>query len=240
MERQHTEYFLRSCTKASCSYKPVIEENKIHSGGGRLLGQKRDKLQRKKCQACSFSLPTIAQASRTAGVVGSAELMGEVAKGKVGEMSIGEKHHQFKTRLSLHTTETSLTSIHGYPKERGEKQSLHSHATEQLKPHSLRSLRAARYLIHHVRTRRKIELENKLSDSAYACQHCLPGMPAEKLIGWSMRILKKPLIEVIASNALAVRPETRDLVIILNNYYLHYGLVMRTSGLIDTLQLLKK
>ena len=166
--------------------------------------------------------------------------MGEVAKGKVGEMSIGEKHHQFKTRLSLYITETSLPSIHGYPKEKSEKQSLHSHATEQLKLHSLRSLRTARYLIHHVRTRRKIELENKLSGSAHARQHCLPEMSAEKLIGWSMRILKKLLIEVIASNTLAVKSETHDLVIILNNYYLHSGLAMRTSGLIDTPQLLKK
>ena len=128
------------------------------------------------CQACSFSLSTIAQASRTAGIVGSAELVGEVANGKIGEMSIGEKHHQFKTRLSLHTTETPLPSIHGNPKEKSEKQSLHSHATEQLKLHPLRSLKTAHYLTHHAQTRRKIKLENRL----YGSPHILPAGNANK------------------------------------------------------------
>ena len=59
----------------------------------------------------------------------------------------------------------------------------------------------------------------------------------QKLIDWSMRILKELLIEMIAGDdVLAFRSETHDLVIMLNNYYLlkpHYDPVMRTSGLID-------
>ena len=67
---------------------------------GRLIsGIALFKLVRKRCQAGLFSLSTIAQASGTAGIVRSAELMREDASGKIGEMSIGEKH-QFKTRLS--------------------------------------------------------------------------------------------------------------------------------------------
>ena len=63
---------------------------------GRLIsGISLYKLLRKKCQACSFSLLTIAQASGTAGIVGNAELMREVANSKIGEKSIGEDH-QFK------------------------------------------------------------------------------------------------------------------------------------------------
>ena len=61
-------------------------------------------------------------------------------------------------------------------------------------------------------------------------------MPTQKLIDWSMRILKELLIEMIAGDALAVRSETHDLVIILNNYYLlrlYYNLALRISGLID-------
>ena len=51
------------------------------------------KLLRKKCQACSFSLSTTAQASRNAWILGNAELIREVADGKIGERSIAEKHH---------------------------------------------------------------------------------------------------------------------------------------------------
>ena len=109
-------------------------------------------------------------------------------------------------------------------------------ATEQLKLHPLRSLRTAHNLTHHVRTRRKIKLENRLSGSPHIRKYCLPEMPMQKLIDWSMRILKELLIEMFAGDALAIRSETHDLVIILNNYYLlkpHYNLVIRTSGLID-------
>ena len=61
-------------------------------------------------------------------------------------------------------------------------------------------------------------------------------MPTQELIDWSMWILKELLIKMISGDALAVRSETHDLVIVLNNYYLlrlYFNLAIRTSGLID-------
>jgi hypothetical protein len=43
----------------------------------------------------------------------------------------------------------------------------------------------------------------------------LPEVPSEKLINWSMRILKKLLIEMLAGDALPIESEANDLVTIL-------------------------
>jgi hypothetical protein len=123
--------------------------------------------------------------------------------------------------FNRHITETpSPPSIHHLftetPKKKKKKEKLlYCEATEQLKLHPLRSPGTTYNLTHHVQTRWKINLENRLPSSSHVGQHCLPKMPTQNLIDWPMRVLNKSLIEMLTGDSLSIASEADDLVTIL-------------------------
>ena len=68
---------------------------------------------------------------------------------------------------------------------------------------------------NHIRTRREILLEDRLSLPPHICEHSLPEVPPAELITWSLRILKEGLIEMLAGNVHRIAREADDLIIVL-------------------------
>jgi hypothetical protein len=90
-------------------------------------------------------------------------------------------------------------------------------ATKQLKLHPFSSFWALKYLTHYIRARREIMLESRLASTPYISENRLSKMPPEKLIWWSLRIVKKSLIKMFSSNSIIVKAKVYNFVTVLNN-----------------------
>ena len=113
-------------------------------------------------------------------------------------------------------------------------------ATKQFKLNPFTSLRAT----HNVLARWEIALEKWLTLSPHIRKHSLSKVPTQDLIGRSAGIREEPQIKMVAGNALTIRPEADDLVIVLRELLAGRTeekiFAIHTSGLIDIKQVSKR
>ena len=91
-------------------------------------------------------------------------------------------------------------------------------ATEQLKLHSFSRLRTIENVTNNIRARRKIMLESGLSSTSHVCQDCLPEVPSQKLIDWSLGVVQKLEVKMLPSKVSRIERKEYNLVIILQRY----------------------
>ena len=72
-------------------------------------------------------------------------------------------------------------------------------------------------LSHHIGPGRKVGFKNWLTRAFHVCQDSLTKMPTQELVNWSVRMIAKILVEMLASNSIGVTLKADNLVIRLGN-----------------------
>src|ERR1700721_1355820 len=89
-------------------------------------------------------------------------------------------------------------------------------ATKQLKLHPFSSFWTLKDTTNYIRARWEIMLKDWLTNPFHVCQNRLPEVPTEKLISWSLGIIKRSLIEVCSRNTFPINTKAYNLVIVLS------------------------
>ena len=80
---------------------------------------------------------------------------------------------------------------------------LRAQTTKQLKLHPLLSFWTFKYIPNYNRARWEVMLKSRLSSTLHTCQNCLPKVPTEELISWSLGIIKS-LVKIFSSNTFPI------------------------------------